>query len=568
MRTFIYTLLFFSIIACKQQRAKEERKIKLVYCKSKASDKDWYSSNQKAPIFKGLERIDFRISSKSREAQQYFNQGMMLSYGFNHAEAARSFYQAIRIDSNCAMCYWGYAYVLGPNYNAGMEEDNFQRAYAATKKALKLSAQCSEKERALIEALQTRYVKNPHEDRKPLDIAYSRAMKAVYAKFPNDPDIGALYAESLLDLHPWDLYEKKTKKPKIWTPEITNILEHLMKQNPLHPGAHHFYIHAVEASSTPERGLQSAELLSKLVPGSGHLLHMPSHIYINTGDYHLGSLANVAAIKVDSEYVSACNAQGVYPLAYYPHNYHFLAATALLEGNSKLTWHAARKVRENAAPEIMKEPGWGTLQHYYSIPYYVAVKLGMWDTILSSPEPEEVLVYPRAVYRYARGMAHAEKNQLQQAEKELSLLIILAKDSALKEITIWDINSSEQLIHIAKLVLSAEISRQKKEWQQSISLLKEAVAIEDDLSYDEPPDWFFSVRHMLGKVFLEAERYTEAEKVFRDDLKTYRENGWALSGLYLALKKQHKDAEAIQVKQRLDVAWRYADEKLKHVFEK
>jgi tetratricopeptide (TPR) repeat protein len=571
---FFYALIIFLVAGCNQtekDKSKENSTGKkdssstkyTSHCKPKTSDKDWYSSGTKAPKFKGLEGINFSITTKNKEAQEYFNQGMMLSYGFNHAEAARSFFEATRIDSTCAMCYWGYAYVLGPNYNAGMEVDNFERAYTASQKALALSDRCNEKEKQLIKALSFRYQEKPPEDRKPLDIAYNKAMKKVFDEFNTDPDIGALYAESLMDLHPWDLYEKKTKKAKAWTPELLSVLEHLIKINPLHPGAHHFYIHAVEASANPEKGLASAKLLATLVPGSGHLVHMPSHIYINTGEYHLGSLANIEAVKVDSNYITSCHAQGSYPLAYYPHNYHFLSATATLEGNSKLAWMAAKKVQINTAEDIMTEPGWGTLQHYYTIPYYVAVKFAMWDTILSVPMPEDNLIYPRAVLHYAKGMAYLGKKDLSKAEKELLLLKTLSEDSVLKTLTIWDINTTSELMQIAVKVLSAEIYQQQKQYAQAITLMHEAIALEDKLNYNEPPDWFFSVRHHLGAVLLEAGKYSEAEKVYVEDLKTWRENGWALIGLYNALLKQGKNKEAEKIKIRFDKAWKFADVKIK-----
>lgn len=303
---------------------------------TQTTDNEWYLSGKKAPMFKGLEGIDFKISTASEEVQAYFNQGMMLSYAFNHAEAARSFYEAGRLDSTCAMAHWGYAYVLGPNYNAAMEDGNYPPAYEASLKALSLSKNCTPLEVSLIHALTTRYEAKAPVDRTHLDVAYAAAMKKVYEQYPSDPDIGALYAESLMDLHPWDLYEKQTKKPKAWTPELVSVLEHLIETHPMHPGAHHFYIHALESSVTPEKALPSASLLDTLVPGAGHLVHMPSHIYINTGDYHLGTLANLRAVEVDSVYTTACHAQGVYPLTLYPHNYHFLAATASLEGNSQL----------------------------------------------------------------------------------------------------------------------------------------------------------------------------------------------------------------------------------------
>lgn len=530
-----------------------------VGCAPQTTDKSWYSAGTKAPKLKGLEGIDFKISTADKEAQEYFNQGLMLSYGFNHAEAARSFFEAARIDSTCAMAWWGFAYVLGPNYNAGMEDDNYQRAYAASQKALNLCGNCTAKEKALIKALTFRYTPDAPKSRYHLDSAFSSEMKKVYDAFPTDPDISALYAESLMDMHPWDMYDKKTKEPRPWTPEIVTILEKLIKLYPKHPGAPHFYIHAVEASKNPERGLASAKLLMKLVPGSGHLVHMPSHIYIWTGDYHLGSVANMEAVKIDSAYVTACHAQGAYPLAYYPHNYHYLTATATFEGNYKLAWMAANKVQEKTAKDIMREPGWATLQHYYTIPYFVAVKFGLWDSILQIKQTENDLLYPRIILHYAKGMAYIGKSDIAKAELELSQLKELAKNEVLKEMTIWGINSMHDIVRIAENILTAGIYQHKKEYAKAITAFQHAIVIEDNLNYNEPPDWFFSVRHHFGAALLQAGKYAEAEKIYLEDLSMWKENGWALFGLHQALQKQGKIAEAERVKTRFDKAWQYAD---------
>ncbi|WP_298712760.1 hypothetical protein [Chitinophaga sp.] len=525
-------------------------------------DKDWYASGKKAPFFDNISGVDFKISTTQQEAQAYFNQGMMLAYGFNHAEAARSFYEATRLDSGCAMAHWGFAYVLGPNYNAGMEDDNYQRAWEAVTRAKALLANCTPKEAALIGALSTRYVQTPPADRAPLDSAYSAAMKKVYDQYPSDPDVGTLYAESMMNLHPWNLYDKITKVPRPWTPAIVKVLERLIVQHPKHAGVHHFYIHALETSAAPEKAMASALLLDTLVKGAGHLLHMPSHIYINTGDYHLGSLSNIRAVEADSLYTTMCHAQGAYPLAYYPHNHHFLTATATLEGKSKWAWDAAMQLHKHTSGEVMRMPGWGTLQHYYTIPYYIAVKLAMWDTIMAMPAPAADLVYPRAVWHYARGMAHLGKHSLGNAKKEMDSLRILAADASLKDLTIWNINTTADLAQIAAKVLSAGIAVQEGQADASEKLLKEAIAIEDNLNYNEPPDWFFSVRHHLGAVLLKAGKGKEAEDVYREDLRTWRKNGWALIGLHQALAMQNKHAEAQKAKAEFDEAWKYADVKI------
>ncbi len=561
---FLASISLLLLTACNTNRQPNQPDKQPIGCYNTiTSDKGWYTSGKKAPKINGLTGIDFTISTNNPEAQAYFNQGMMLSYGFNHAEAARSFYEAIRLDSTCAMAYWGYAYVLGPNYNGGMEKDNFQRAFEAATKANLLATTGSPKEKALIKALTYRYEANPPKDRSSLDRNFASAMKQVYGQYSSDPDVETLYAEALMNLHPWNLYNKQTKQPRAWTPELVAVLEQLIKKNPLHPGANHFYIHAMETSATPEKALGSAKLLSTLVPGSGHLLHMPSHIYINTGDYHLGSLSNLKALEADSLYTTACHAQGVYPLSYYPHNYHFLAATATLEGNASLAWMSAKELQKHTANDIMHLPEWGTLQHYYSIPYYVAVKLLLWDTIRSLPPPPKELVYPNAIWHYAKGMAYLGKKDVPHARDELNSLNVLATDTSLRQLTVWGINSCADLVQIASKVLTACIAARQSDYEQAITLLTQAVAIEDNLNYNEPPDWFFSVRHHLGAVLLKAGKYNAAEKVYQEDLQTWKKNGWAYIGLYNALQLQRKERDAQACKSLFDEAWKYADIKIK-----
>ncbi len=528
-------------------------------CIPQVTDAAWYEKDNIAPLLGGYDAVNYPITTQNTLVQQYFNQGMTLAYAFNHAEAARSFYYATKLDPSCAMAFWGYAYVLGPNYNAGMEDDNYERAYEAIQKAKILSKHATEKEQRFIDAMALRYAAEPPEDRMPLDTQYAKAMKALYDLYPDDTEISALYAESLMNLHPWDLNEKDgTEKP--WTIELVALLEKLISQNPKHPGAHHFYIHAVEASSTPERSNGSAKVFDEgLVPGSGHLLHMPSHTYIRTGEYHKGTLSNIAAVKADSVYVTTCHAQGAYPLAYYPHNYHFLAATATLEGNSYWAMIGARKVSEHVHPEIMKEPGWGTLQHYYTIPYYVAVKFKQWDSILAMKLNFYNLKYPKAVRHYAEGMAHLGKHNIDGAKAELQKLQTLAEDQTIADITVWDINSVYELVKIAEKVLKAEILAHEGHLKKSISLLKEAIAMEDALNYNEPPDWFFSIRHHLGPVYIKNKQEKQAIALYLEDLEHLPKNGWAYHGLRTAYEALDDQEKINHYDELFRNSWKHAD---------
>ncbi|WP_261990292.1 tetratricopeptide repeat protein [Hymenobacter sp. BT188] len=524
-------------------------------------DTAWYASGKKAPQLPGLEGIAFPISSKNPEAIKYFNQGLMLAYGFNHAEAARSFHEVTRQDPTCAMGYWGFSYVLGPNYNAGMEPDNFKRAYEAVQKAKRLAATASPKEKALIGALVKRYPPAPVTDRSSYDQAYAAALKTVYQQFPDDPDIGAMYAEAVMNLHPWDIWQKNGQ-PQPWTAEIVSTLEQVLKRHPNHAGANHFYIHATEASTHPEAANKSADLLTHLVPGAGHLLHMPSHTYIRTGAYHQGTLANLEALQADSSYTVACHAQGAYPLAYHPHNYHFLTATATLEGNSRLALRGAAKLAAHVSKPLMKNPVLGpSLQHFYTIPYNVAVKFGRWDEVLAMKNFDTTMVYPQAIRHYARGMAWVGMKNTVNARRELEQLRVLGQDTTLKAV-LFGINSMRAITEIAQRELDGAILHGEGKHAQSIAVLREAVALEDALKYNEPPDWFFSVRHQLGAVLLADKQYKEAIAVYEQDLERLPHNGWALSGLYQAYLGAKNKAKAQQTKQQLDEAWHWADTKL------
>lgn len=562
----ISLLLVLSLMFACKQKAAEVRDVYAaapMMCAPQLSDADWYKQDTPAPLFEGMDLLSYPVTTKSPEAQKYFNQGLLFAYGFNHAEAARSFYQAIRLDSTCAMCYWGYAFVLGPNYNAGMDPGHYERAFEAMKSANKYAASCTEKEKALIKAMTVRYAKEAPESRSHLDSAFMEAMKIVHQQYPEDVDIASIYAESLMDMHPWDLWEKDgAAKP--WTPEIIKAIEVAIRLNPNHPGGHHYNIHALEASPYPERALASAKKFDDgMVPRAGHLVHMPSHIYINTGDYHLGSIANINALKQDSTYVTQCHAQGSYPLALYPHNYHFLAATATLEGKSEWAFDAADKMAKRVNHKGMLVPELATLQHYYSIPYFVMVKFGKWQEILKMPALDTSLIYPGGIRHYARGMAYLGLKDLEKAKIELKELKAVASMEELKTMTIWEINSLHTVADIAQKVLEGEILVAESKSAESISLLKQAVAVEDQLNYNEPPDWFFSVRHHLGAVLLANGQPDEAIKVYLEDLDRFPKNGWALSGLKQAYLDSRQSVKAEETDVLLKEAWAHADVKLK-----
>ena len=562
---FIAILLMVYFTACKNDKSENEVKktqpppVSKYGCAPPVNDSEWYKKDNKAPLLDGYDVIDYPITTKDTLVQRYFNQGLALAYAFNHAEAARSFYYATKLDPNCAMAYWGFAYVLGPNYNAGMENDNYERAYKAIQKAKQLSENATKKEKQFIDVMALRYAKEPPEDRTALDTNYSEALKGLYNQYPIDTEISALYAESLMNLHKWDLNEKDgSEKP--WTKEIVALLEKLIAQNPKHPGAHHFYIHAVEASDTPERSNTSAKLFDEgLVPGSGHLLHMPSHVYIRTGEYHKGTVSNIAAIKADSTYVTQCHAQGAYPLSYYPHNYHFMAATATLEGNSHWAMIGANKVSDHVHPDIMKQPAWGTLQHYYTIPYNVAVKFEKWDEILAMKKETFDLNYLKAVRYYAEGMAHLGKNNVERAMENLNHLAEIKKDESLKDVTIWEINSVYELVQIAHKVLESKFLAHEGHFKKSVNLLEEAVIMEDALNYNEPPDWFFSVRHHLGAVQIKAGDYSGAIRTYKKDLERLPNNGWAQHGLKQAYEKLGDTKNASKMDDLLKHSWSNAD---------
>lgn len=513
-----------------------------------------------APLLDGMGSHHHPIATDVPLAQRYFDQGLVLAYGFNHAEAARSFREAARLDPACAMCNWGVALVLGPNINAAMDPEAVPEAWAALEAARVLAEDAPEAERAYVAALAARYAEEPGDDRSALDAAYAGAMRELHRRYPDDLDAATLFAEALMDTTRWD-YWTADGEPKPVTEEILATLESVLARDPAHPGANHLYIHAVEAVR-PELGVAAADRLRSLVPGAGHLVHMPSHIYVRVGRYHDAALANERAIAADDAYVTQCHAQGLYPLAYMPHNHHFLWASATLEGRSEVALGAARHIAAHTDPEMMRQPGLGTLQHYWATPLFAQVRFGRWDEVLAAPKPPADLVYPTGVWHYARAMALVRKDRLDEAARELGELARTAADPALEGVTIWDLNTTRALLEIASRVVAGELAAAKGDFTAAVEYLEEAVAREDRLRYDEPPPWHYPVRQTLGAVLLRAGRPADAERVYRQDLERFPDNGWSLYGLAASLDAQKKAGESAAVRKRFTAAWRNADVQL------
>jgi tetratricopeptide (TPR) repeat protein len=510
-------------------------------------------------LHEALGRHHFRISTPIPMAQRYFDQGMILMYGFNHAEAARSFQYAQTLDPTCAMCFWGEALVLGPNINSPMADSAVPLAWMAVEQARALAKGASEKEQALIQAVAKRYAPEASKDRSSLDQAYAEAMRAVANQFPDDPVISALLAEALMDLHPWDFWTREGK-PQPWTPEIVSTLERVLDLNPNLPLGHHLYIHALEASPHPEKALSSAARLPALVSGSGHLVHMPAHIYIRIGWYRDALVANQRAVRVDEEYLQHSHVESLYTAAYVPHNFHFLWVAASKLGQQKLAMQAAQDTAAKVSPEMMRDPGFaGTFQHFWLMPLYTKALFGQWEEILQEPAPPADLLYPTGIWHYARGLAFLRQGKLEQANQELEDLKDIVKDPAIADLTIFDLNEISQVLKIAEGVLSGEIAAKNGEYATAVTQLKEGIKLEDGLNYTEPKDWYLPPRQVLGAVLLEAGKPNEAEQVYRQDLLAHPQNGWSLFGLGKSLEAQGKLDEAKAAQLEFEEAWADAD---------
>lgn len=510
-----------------------------------------------APVFKDLGDHTHPISTGNRQTQAYFDQGIRLLVNFNHAEAIRSFKEAARLDPGCAMCWWGVAFALGPNINLPMQEDAVAPAWQALQRAQALAPKASSAEQAYIEALATRYSSDPRAPRAPMDAAFADAMGRLTTRYPGDLDAAQFYAEAMMDTQPWDYWEADGVTPKARGAETVRVLESILKREPNHAGALHLYIHAVEASTRPERAEAAADRLSKLMPDAGHIVHMPSHIYYRVGRYRDAAAANERAALVDEQYIATCKAQGYYPLGYYGHNIHFLWTSSEMDGRYQMAIIAARRLVKavdalNTAREI------GQAELFAFTPVVTYVRFGKWDEVIAEPLPPPELSLDTAVAVYARAFAFANKGDMTSAKAERDKLAALQGGPALARLDAQMLPGTK-LAELALLLVDGEIARVSGDLSTAIAKFQAADAHEKALPYMEPPFWHQPVSHMLGAALIEAKRYRDAEAVYRKSLQIYRRDGWALNGLAIALEGQGNRREAAQARKEQAEAWQLAD---------
>lgn len=512
-----------------------------------------------APLFNDLGTFKFPVKTSSPLAQRYVDQGVVLSYAFNHAEAVRSFREAQRLDPECAMCFWGEAYALGPNINKPMDTADVPAAWRAAQQALRLAADAGPRDRALIEALVKRYAPEEVADREALNRAYADAMREVARAFPDDDDVQTLWVEAVMDTMPWAYYEADGS-PKPQTREITAATERVLARTPDHPGALHLYIHLVEPSDTPERAEAAADRLGDLVPGAGHLVHMPSHIYLRVGRYHDASVANEKAAAADEAYITQCRAQGFYPATYYPHNIHFLWASSAFEGRSGVSLDAARRVTSKITPEMVAELP--LVEEFLPIEIVGLARFGRWDAMLAAPAPPAEQRYATGMWHYARGAAFAAKGRLAEAEADLARVRAVSDEFRPKEIYFWSGARPDQLLEIGAHDLEGRIAGARGRWADAVKAFRAAVKAQDALPYTEPPPWYYPEREALGWALLRAGSPAESEAVFREQLRRTPRNGWALFGLAESLRARGDEAGAAEAARAHAEAWERADVKL------
>ncbi len=538
--------------------------ITLAACSPKVEIDAELAARAGAPLFEDMGEFHRDIDTKDPAAQRYFDQGMVLAFGFNHAESIRSFRAAQKLDPDCAMCFWGEALATGPNINvtakgkAVMSADEQTAAWAALEKAKAIAANKPLVERDLIDALGKRYAPEPVTDRDAFDKAYAEALGTLVAKYPEDDDIAAMYGEAWMNTVPWNYWsDATTPRPEI-APVIAK-LEETIGRNPKHPLALHLYIHAMEASATPEKAESASDTLLALVPASGHLVHMPAHIYWRVGRYNDAAQANVLAAKIDEDYIAQCNAQGFYPAMYYPHNIHFLWSASAMQGQSKVAIEAGRKLADNVSLEQIDQ--FPTIEFFKTIPLLSLIQFGHWDEILAEPQPRDDLGFSNAIWRYARGVALANKGDLKGAKAEHAALVPLKSNP---KVMVLDGNDypASMLLQIADDLLQGEIAFAGKDNATAIAKFTAAVAGQDALPYTEPPFWYYPTRQSLGAALLKAGKPVEAQAVYEKDLQQYPHNGWSTFGLIAALEAQGKTEQAATHREHFKSMWQLADVQL------
>lgn len=524
------------------------------------------SAMKPATLIPGLGDVNHPVSTRNPEAQRFFNQGLALAYGFNHDEAVRSFKRAAELDANLAMAHWGIALALGPNINMPVDAERERAAYEAIQKARSLASKASEAERDYINALSKRYSNDPKADLKKLDVEYKNAMAELVRRHPDDLDAATLYAEAVMDLRPWQFWSPDGK-PAEDTEEMVAVLESVLRRNPDHIGANHYYIHAVEASPHPEWALPSAQKLKTLAPAAGHLVHMPAHIDIRTGNYEAAARSNAYAAAADREYFKTTGQQGVYPMMYYSHNLHFLAVANAMQGRYQDSKRAADQLAAHLSPNLqasgpMLEMFLPMLDGFLPTPTLIDVRFRRWGDILKSTAPDKRLTCNTALWHFARAMAFASTGSLDDAQKEQD-----AVSAALKSLPagamFGPLNSASPVLGIAENIAAAKVAWAKNDKRMAIERLRKAVELEDSLKYDEPEDWYIPARESLGAALILNGEPAEAEKVFRAELRKHLRNGRALFGLVESLKSQGKTTAAGFVQSEFEAAWKNADTKLR-----
>ena len=511
---------------------------------------------QGAQVFEDLGPLSRPVGTTSPEAQRYFDQGLRLAYGFNHDEATRSFARAAELDPGCAACLWGVAWTLGPNYNVPMLPDRAQAAWDALQAARERADRARPVERALIVALATRYTGPQPVDppsQQPMNEAFANAMRDVARAHPEDDDVQVIFAESLMDTNPWRLWSLDGK-PAPGTEEIIATLEAVLSRNATHPGANHYYIHALEASTKPDRAVPSAERLAALMPGAGHIVHMPAHIFQRVGRYADASEANRRAVRADDTYLSRTRAPGYYPM-YLGHNHGFLSYSASMLGRSEESLRAARASTKAIPPEMLDMmPG---MDFFASEPLLVMVRFGKWKEILAEPRPAEKYPTLTGLWLHARGMALASTGRTREAQATVRELRTLATKMP-AELMAGN-NPAPAMCRLGADAIEARIAEKSRKWKPAITAWQRAVTQQDGFAYNEPADWFYPMRHYLGAALLDARKPKDAEAVFREDLRRNPGNGWALYGLATSLAAQGRKDEAAATRKQFEEAWKDAD---------